>query len=241
MIALALLFLTAGLAAGADDLIATEIVRVLQASKDMINEPKLTPLVNQLLKEGPTWDKPRMTREFDVLWQAAKSETSENLQGAFYKTATAVAAMNPKEGRAFISQRLNDILDAIEAGPRMSQVALMEHLSVMKIPDVPEETMQRMTRLATSIERLPGGMLFECAVTANPASPAVEAVVTETMKKPPAENTMDIYGGYLNGVKNQKQNPSVRAMLQRLTTVENEQVRQFAEKLLNEPIREKQP
>ena len=156
---------------------------------------------------------------------------------SLYKTATVILALNRPLGPQLASERLNEIPDAIEAGSEPSRISLMEHLSMMKIPNVPEATLARMTKLAMAIQRFPGGLLYQCAVATNPASPAVEEVIFTVMKKPEGDNTMDMYGGYLNGIRGQKQNPAVRVMLQKLTTVDNEQVRKAAQAGLNEPQR----
>jgi hypothetical protein len=232
---LALLLATASLAPGADDLLATEIVHVFLGSKNIYNDDQVRNVSIELVKQAPTWDKARMTREFDAVWRAARNTNSSAVQPSLYKTATVILALNRPLGPQLASERLNEILDAIEAGSEPSRISLMEHLSMMKIPKVPEATLARMTKLAMAIQRFPGGLLYQCAVATNPASPAVEEVIFTVMKKPEGDNTMDMYGGYLNGIRGQKQNPGVRVMLQKLTTVDNEQVRKAAQAGLNEP------
>jgi hypothetical protein len=107
----------------------------------------------------------------------------------------------------------------------------------MQIPNVPESTIARMTKLALSIDEFPGSMLFEAAVRANPESPSVEETITDLIKKPDTIASIHMYSAYLNGVSGRRDNPAVRAILQKLTIIENEQVRKAAQDWLMGPTK----
>lgn len=213
-------------------LLAPEIIRLTRSMKDIYQEAAtLTPVLTRLISEGPTWDKDRLGREFAVLWGAAKEETSPVAQATFYKTAT-LLFLNTNHGGELALNHLNDVLDAIEGGSEIRRISLVEHPSRIRILDIPEPTIARMAKMATSIQPFPGSLLLQIAAGSNAASPSIIDAVRGLLSKPVGDKYM-LYGGYIGGASGQLSNPTVREMLKEIAErADNKAIQDSAREIL---------
>lgn len=150
-----------------------ELIQACRQSKDIYSDQALVVLMNAYIQEARTWDKTRLNSEFDLLWQAARTERSELLQAAFYGGATAMFILNP-EGTELARRHWTEVLDAIEKSPPRSQIGLAMNLSRAPTREVSSSDLTRMVKLAFAVEPFAGDFLLTIVASVDPALPVLE-------------------------------------------------------------------